>query len=65
LIPVISANTIGFHYGKHRKETKLRVNQEKLARPVPKFPDQMEQNTKNYLKKESVEDALPPESGQA
>jgi penicillin-binding protein 1A len=46
------------------KEITLRVYRERLAGPVPEFPAQMEQSINNYLKSESVEGALPLESGQ-
>ena len=45
------------------KEIMLRVYREKLAGPVPAFPDQMEQNINNYLKGEPVEGVSLPESG--
>jgi penicillin-binding protein 1A len=46
------------------KEITLRVYRERLAGPVPEFPAQMEQSINHYLKREPVEGASPPESGQ-
>lgn len=40
------------------KEIMLRIYREKLAGPVPAFPDQIEQNINNYLKDESFERGL-------
>jgi len=45
------------------REIMLRTYREKLAGPVPAFPDQIEQNINNYLKGEPVESVLLPESG--
>jgi penicillin-binding protein 1A len=45
------------------REIMLRVYREKLAGPVPAFPDQIEQNINNYLKGEPVESVLLPETG--
>jgi len=45
------------------REIMLRTYHEKLAGPVPAFPDQIEQNINNYLKGEPVESVLLPESG--
>ena len=40
------------------KEIMLRIYRERLAGPVPAFPDQMEENINNYLKDEPVEGGL-------
>jgi penicillin-binding protein 1A len=40
------------------KEIMLRIYRERLAGPVPAFPDQMEQNINNYLKGDPVEGVL-------